>query len=136
VQDGSAVGFELAAIDHVQLSMPPGEEERGRAFYGGVLGMTEMPKPPVLAARGGAWFASGSVQLHLGVEADFRPAKKAHPAVRVEGIEALAALIESRGVNVHWDDELPGYKRFYVDDPWGNRLELLEPETDGRPRQP
>jgi catechol 2,3-dioxygenase-like lactoylglutathione lyase family enzyme len=136
VHDGSAVGFELAAIDHVQLSMPPGEEERGRAFYGGVLGMTEMPKPPVLAARGGAWFASGSVQLHLGVEADFRPAKKAHPAVRVEGIDALAALIESRGVTVRWDDELPGYKRFYVDDPWGNRLELLEPENDGRPRQP
>lgn len=107
--------------------MPPGEEDRGRAFYAGVLGMTELPKPPVLAARGGAWFASGSVQLHLGVETDFRPAKKAHPAVRVEGIDALAALIESRGVSVRWDDELPGYKRFYVEDPWGNRLELLEP---------
>jgi len=129
VPNPSEAAFELAAIDHVQLSMPPGDEDRGRAFYAGVLGMTELQKPPLLAARGGAWFASGSVQLHLGVEPDFRPAKKAHPALRVQGIDALAATLEGRGVAVRWDGDMPGCKRFYIDDPWGNRLELLEPET-------
>jgi len=107
--------------------MPPGEEDRGRAFYAGVLGMTELPKPPVLAARGGAWFASGSVQLHLGVETDFRPAKKGPSCGSRGGYRRAGGFDRIRGVSVRWDDELPGYKRFYVEDPWGNRLELLEP---------
>ncbi len=121
------MGFTLRAIDHVQLAMPAGEEEAGRAFYCGALGMVELPKPPPLAARGGAWFASGDLQLHLGVEDDFRPARKAHPALRVEGIEDLAASLEAAGHPVKWDEELPGTRRFYVDDPWGNRIEVLEP---------
>ncbi|MFE5924066.1 VOC family protein [Streptomyces sp. NPDC056468] len=117
----------IAAVDHVQLAAPPGSEERLRAYYAGVLGMTEIPKPPVLAARGGCWFRAGPVQLHLGVETDFRPAKKAHPGLRVTGIEAYAARLAARGAAVTWDDDLPGHRRFYSYDPVGNRLEFLEP---------
>lgn len=117
----------LAAVDHVQLAAPIGSEDLLRAYYVGVLGMTEIPKPPVLAARGGCWFASGPVQLHLGVEADFRPAKKAHPGLRVTGIADYAARLEKRGAEVVWDDNLPGHRRFYSEDPVGNRLEFLEP---------
>ncbi|MFH9243260.1 VOC family protein [Streptomyces anulatus] len=118
----------LAAVDHVQLAAPPGTEDALRAFYVDALGMTEIPKPPVLAARGGCWFASGPVQLHLGVEEDFHPAKKAHPGLRVTGIEAYAARLETHGVRVEWDGALPG-RRFYAHDPVGNRLEFLEPEA-------
>ncbi|WP_225099140.1 VOC family protein [Streptomyces sp. CoH27] len=117
----------LAAIDHVQLAAPPGSEDALRAYYAGVLGMTEIPKPPVLAARGGCWFQAGSVQLHLGMEEDFRPAKKAHPGLRVTGIEAFAARLEALGAPVTWDDNLPGHRRCYSEDPVGNRLEFLEP---------
>ena len=117
----------VSAIDHVQLAMPPGEEARARQFYGEVLGLTEVPKPPVLAARGGVWFAEGPVQLHLGVEADFRPAIKAHPALRVDDLDALAARCNAAGHPVQFDPSLPGYRRFYVADPFGNRLEFLEP---------
>ncbi|GAA0593281.1 VOC family protein [Streptomyces crystallinus] len=117
----------LAAVDHVQLAAPPGSEERLREYYGNVLGMTEIPKPPALAPRGGCWFQAGPVQLHLGIETDFRPAKKAHPGLRVTGIEAYAARLEERGAQVVWDDDLPGHKRFYSEDPVGNRLEFLEP---------
>ncbi|MFF6778449.1 VOC family protein [Streptomyces sp. NPDC012637] len=117
----------LVAVDHVQLAAPAGSEPRLRAFYEGVLGMTEIPKPPVLAARGGCWFAAGGVQLHLGVEADFRPARKAHPGLRVRGIRDYAARLEKRGAPVVWDDNLPGHRRFYTQDPVGNRLEFLEP---------
>ncbi|WBO65798.1 VOC family protein [Streptomyces camelliae] len=117
----------LTAIDHVQLAAPPGSEDALRAYYAGVLGMTEIPKPPVLAARGGCWFQAGSVQLHLGTEEDFRPAKKAHPGLRVTGIEAFAARLESLGAPVTWDDNLPGHRRCYSEDPVGNRLEFLEP---------
>ncbi|WP_399886018.1 VOC family protein [Streptomyces sp. BBFR51] len=119
----------IAGIDHVQLAAPPGSEERLRAFYTGVLGMTEIPKPPVLAARGGCWFGAGPVQLHLGIETNgFRPARKAHPGLRVTGIEAYAARLEAHGTPVTWDDALPGHRRFYCADPVGNRLELLEPD--------
>ncbi|WP_426497868.1 VOC family protein [Streptomyces sp. D54] len=118
----------LAAVDHVQLAAPPGTEDALRAFYADALGMTEIPKPPVLAVRGGCWFASGPVQLHLGVEEDFHPAKKAHPGLRVTGIEAYAARLETHGVRVEWDGALPGHRRFYAHDPVGNRLEFLEPE--------
>ncbi|UWE10700.1 VOC family protein [Actinacidiphila bryophytorum] len=117
----------LAAVDHVQLAAPPGSEDRLRGYYTGVLGMAEIPKPPVLAARGGCWFQAGQVQLHLGIEADFRPAKKAHPGLRVTGIEAYAARLAERGAQVVWDDGLPGHRRFYSEDPVGNRLEFLEP---------
>lgn len=117
----------LTALDHVQLAAPPGTEDRLRAYYTGVLGMTELSKPPVLAARGGCWFAAGGVQLHLGVEEDFRPARKAHPGLRVTGIEEYARRLEERGAEVVWDDNLPGHRRFYSEDPVGNRLEFLEP---------
>ncbi|MGW2822257.1 glyoxalase [Streptomyces sp. NPDC001443] len=117
----------LAALDHVQLAVPPGAEDLLRPYYVDALGMTEIPKPPVLAARGGCWFRAGAVQLHLGVETDFRPARKAHPGLRVTGIEAYAARLASHGAKVTWDDDLPGHRRFYSEDPVGNRLEFLEP---------
>lgn len=103
--------------------MPAGGEAAARRFYSQVLGLTELPKPPVLAARGGAWFASGPVQIHLGVEEDFRPARKAHPAIRVDDLDDLTAQITAAGYEVRFDDDLPGYRRFYVADPFGNRLD-------------
>ncbi|MGW3105935.1 VOC family protein [Streptomyces sp. NPDC001100] len=118
----------IVAVDHVQLAAPAGSEDALRSYYVDTLGMTEIPKPPVLAARGGCWFGAGAVQLHLGVEADFRPAKKAHPGLRVANIEAYAARLEAHGTRVTWDEDLPGYRRFYAEDPVGNRLEFLEPE--------
>ncbi|SDL05063.1 VOC family protein [Streptomyces indicus] len=117
----------LIAVDHVQLAAPPGSEEALRRFYAGVLGMREIPKPPVLAARGGCWFEAGGVQLHLGIEEGFVPARKAHPGLRVRDIEAYGARLAGHGVRVTWDDTLPGHRRFYADDPVGNRLEFLEP---------
>ncbi|EFE68996.1 glyoxalase [Streptomyces sp. NWU49] len=117
----------ITAVDHVQLAAPPGSEERLRGYYTAVLGMTEIPKPPVLAARGGCWFRAQAVQLHLGIEPDFRPARKAHPGLRVTGIDAYAARLKAHGAPVTWDDDLPGHRRFYSEDPVGNRLEFLEP---------
>ncbi|MGX9872654.1 VOC family protein [Streptomyces cellulosae] len=117
----------LTAVDHVQLAAPPGSEDRLRAYYSGVLGMTETPKPPALAARGGCWFEAGDVRLHLGTERDFRPARKAHPGLRVTGIETYAARLAAHGAPVTWDGLLPGHRRFYSEDPVGNRLEFLEP---------
>jgi catechol 2,3-dioxygenase-like lactoylglutathione lyase family enzyme len=117
----------FARLHHVQLSMPAGEEDAARAFYAGVLGMTEVAKPPVLAARGGVWFRSDGVELHLGVEPGFRPARKAHPAVAVERLDDLVARLTDHGVPLRWDEDLPGYRRFYTDDPFRNRLEFLEP---------
>ncbi|MGY0058987.1 VOC family protein [Streptomyces sp. LZ34] len=113
----------IAAVDHVQLAVPPGAEGALRAYYGEALGMTEIAKPPVLAAR----FQSGPVQLHLGVEERFRPSKKAHPGLRVTDIDALAARLAEHGIQVVWDEDLPGHRRFYSQDPAGNRLEFLEP---------
>lgn len=119
--------MKILAIDHVQIAMPVGEEERARAFYIELLGFTEIPKPPELAKRGGAWFQSGSVQLHLGVEADFRPARKAHPAFIVEGLDALITNAQSAGYETDISQPpLDGYKRAHVFDPFGNRIELLE----------
>ncbi|WP_333777647.1 VOC family protein [Streptomyces sp. IBSBF 3136] len=117
----------FAAVDHVQLAAPPGTEDALRAYYAGVLGMTEIPKPPALARRGGCWFRAGAVQLHLGVEEDFRPARKAHPGLRVTGIDDLAARLTAHGAPVTWDDDLPGHRRCYSEDPVGNRLEFLQP---------
>ena len=117
----------LVTLDHVQLAMPPGEEARAESFYAGVLGMDAVPKPAAMRAAGGVWFRAGAVELHLGVEADFRPARKAHPALRVEGLDAYAAACEAADHPVEWDERYPGVRRFYVADPFGNRIELLEP---------
>jgi catechol 2,3-dioxygenase-like lactoylglutathione lyase family enzyme len=119
----------FAGLHHVLLAMPPGEEERARAFFAGVLEMTEIDKPPLLAARGGAWFRAGGLELHLGVERDFRPAAKAHPGILVTDLDAVGDRLRAAGQDVTWDDEFPGFRRFYADDPFGNRLEFLEPET-------
>ncbi len=116
------------ALDHVQIAMPPGGEEEARAFYRGVLGLDEVPKPAPMRANGGAWFRSGGVELHLGAEADFAPARKAHPALRVDDLDELAARCEAAGFGAQWDDRYPGMRRFYVHDPFGNRIELLQPD--------
>jgi catechol 2,3-dioxygenase-like lactoylglutathione lyase family enzyme len=125
----------ITGLDHVQVAAPPGSESEARAFYGRLLGLPELEKPPALAARGGAWFACGAQQLHVGVEDDFAPAAKAHPALVVDGATALDALAErlvSAGAPVRWDDAIPGTSRFYTEDPWGNRLELLAAAATGR----
>lgn len=114
-------------LHHVQLALPTGGEHEARAFYVGVLGLTEMAKPAVLAARGGAWFAAGGVELHLGVEEPFAAAGKAHPGIEVRDLSALVARLAAAGIAVRPDDDLPGFRRVYLDDPFGNRLELLEP---------
>jgi catechol 2,3-dioxygenase-like lactoylglutathione lyase family enzyme len=118
----------ISHIDHVQLAMPPGRETEARTFYSGLLGIGETPKPPHLAARGGCWFEQDGLKVHLGVESDFRPARKAHPALIVEGLGTLVASLEAAGLDVRQDEPLEGYFRVYVDDPFGNRLELMEPD--------
>ena len=117
----------LVGLHHVQVAAPRGSEEVLRRFYGDVLGMTEVPKPPALAARGGVWFRAAALELHLGVEDDFQPARKAHPGLLVDDLPAYADRLASHGVPVAWDDAFPGFRRCYVTDPHGNRLELLEP---------
>lgn len=106
--------------------MPAGREAEAEAFYAGLLGFEVVPKPEPLASRGGRWFAAGRVQVHLGVDADFRPARKAHPALVVAGLEALAEHLVAQGAPWRWDDELAGMRRGYTDDPFGNRLELID----------
>lgn len=117
----------FTGLHHVQLAIPAGSEQQARDFYGGVLGMTELVKPPVLAARGGCWFRGGGWEIHLGVEAAFVPARKAHPGVLVSGLDGLAERLSAAGTAVEWDDTFPGHRRFYASDPYGNRLEFLEP---------
>ena len=114
------------AIDHVQLAMPPGGEAQARAFYAGILGLDEIPKPAELAGRGGAWFGNGAVTLHLGVEQEFRPARKAHPALLVEGLAELVTRLEDAGHPIQRDVQLAGTERVHVSDPFGNRIELME----------
>jgi catechol 2,3-dioxygenase-like lactoylglutathione lyase family enzyme len=111
----------MMTLDHVQIAAPPGCEAQARAFYGDLLGLVEVEKPEALRGRGGVWFE----QLHVGVEEDFRPARKAHPALRVDDIEGLAERLAQAGQRVEWDEALPGTRRFYTSDPWGNRVELL-----------
>lgn len=118
--------MKVLQIDHVQLAMPPGNEERARGFYRDVLGMKEIPKPEALAGRGGCWFASGAALVHLGVEEDFRPAKKAHPALVVEGLNEILAKCKAAGLPFKPDAEIDGRRREHVFDPFGNRLELIE----------
>ena len=112
-------------IDHVQLAMPAGEEVRATAFYDGLLGIPRVAKPPELAVRGGCWFERGGLRVHLGVEDDFRPARKAHPALAVSGLEELCVLLEAAGHAVRRTEDVPGTPQWYVDDPFGNRIELL-----------
>jgi len=109
--------------------MPAGGEAEARAFYSGLLGIPELAKPPALAARGGAWFESGPVKVHLGVDPDFRPARKAHAGLLVTGLDALIAELRRAGYQVATDEPLEGYLRVYVNDPFGNRLELMEPRS-------
>jgi NAD(P)H dehydrogenase (quinone) len=116
----------VSAIDHIQLAMPVGEEASARDFYAGLLGLEEIAKPAELAGRGGAWFSNGAVTLHLGVEQDFRPARKAHPALLVEGLTAFVARLEAAGYPIRRDVQFVGYDRVHVNDPFGNRIELME----------
>jgi catechol 2,3-dioxygenase-like lactoylglutathione lyase family enzyme len=115
---------QVTGIDHVQVAAPPGCEEEARAFYGGLLGLVELPKPAPLAGRGGCWFRAGPQQLHVGVEERFAPARKAHPGLVVDGLDELAERLAAAGVEVAWDESLPEVLRFHVADPFGNRLEL------------
>lgn len=117
----------IQGMHHVQVSCPPGSEDALRGFYAAVLGMTEVPKPQVLAARGGVWFRSGTAEIHCGVEKNFRPAGKAHPGLVCVDVDALAAACVEAGHEVLWDDNFPGFRRCYVSDPVGNRIELLQP---------
>jgi len=112
-------------LHHVQVSCPPGGEDRARAFYAGALGMSEVAKPPALAARGGVWFRCTDVEVHVGVEEPFAPARKAHPAFGVDDIDAVAVAMSGGGFPVTWDGDLPGYRRFYSADGNGNRVEIL-----------
>jgi catechol 2,3-dioxygenase-like lactoylglutathione lyase family enzyme len=116
-------------IDHILIAMPPGREEEARAFYHGILGLTEKIKPPQLAARGGCWFQSGRLEVHLGVENNFRPARKAHPAFIVDDLADMVAKAVAAGLRVTEDEPIEGCDRRHVDDPFGNRIELIEPHT-------
>ncbi len=123
------MGTPALGLDHVQIAAPPGCEPAARRFYGELLGLRELEKPEPLRSRGGAWFELGDGrQLHIGVEEQFSPARKAHPALAVAGeagLDALAAALTAAGAPVRWDRALPGTRRFYTEDPWGNRLELI-----------
>ncbi len=121
-----SAGWRVEGFHHVQLAMPPGAEQEAEAFYVGRLGLSRIPKPAHLEARGGCWFRSEAAELHLGVEDGFRPSAKAHPALRVRGIAALRAALDEGGWPVEDDTELDGHQRWYVRDPFGNRLELIE----------
>ena len=119
----------IYALDHVQLAMPEGGEHLARQFYGDLLQLAEVPKPANLAARGGCWFERDGVKVHLGVEKDFFPARKAHPAFLVDDLEAMVARLTAGGYAAREDEPLDGYFRVYVADPFGNRIELMEKRT-------
>jgi catechol 2,3-dioxygenase-like lactoylglutathione lyase family enzyme len=116
-------------IDHVLIAMPTGREEEARAFYAGILGLTEQIKPPQLAARGGCWFKSGDLEVHLGVEKNFIPARKAHPAFIVDDLAGMVTKATQAGLRVTADEPIEGCDRRHVDDPFGNRIELIEPHA-------
>jgi catechol 2,3-dioxygenase-like lactoylglutathione lyase family enzyme len=119
--------LELQNIDHVQLAIPAGGEGLAREFYGKLLGLNEVEKPQNLLSRGGVWFANGNLKIHLGVEKEFLPARKAHPAFKVKYLPELRKILETANYHVVDDEPLPDYDRFYVNDPFGNRIEFLEP---------
>ena len=122
----------LTGLDHLQIAMPGGEEAAARHFYGELLGLREIRKPEVLAGRGGCWFEGQGIQIHLGVEAEFQPAKKAHPAFLVKDLEALRTRLEAANVRVTPDDTLPEVRRVYAADPFGNRIEFIQQEDGFR----
>lgn len=124
----------MFSLHHVQLAMPAGEETRARDFYDGVLGLDEVAKPPELAARGGVWFRGGALEIHLGVEEPFAPARKAHPGILTADLDVVRRRFEDAGIEVRPDGLLPGFVRFYADDCFGNRLEFLAPDgVEGAP---
>jgi catechol 2,3-dioxygenase-like lactoylglutathione lyase family enzyme len=122
----------ILGIDHVQVAAPPGCEAEARRFYGELLQLEELAKPESLLGRGGVWFRCGEQELHVGVEEPFRPAFKAHPAFRVDAFDTVRARLGAAGVEVRDDDAIPGLRRCYVADPWGNRLELIDHPAAGR----
>ena len=115
-----------ASLDHIQLAIPEGGEAACREFWVHLVGLAEIEKPPALRARGGLWLALNGAEIHLGVEAGFAPAKKAHPGISVDAIDALAQRLGDAGLELTWDDAISGRKRFFTQDPFGNRLEFLE----------
>lgn len=123
----------ITGLDHVQIAAPPGCEAEARRFYGGLLGLPEVPKPPGVRATGGVWFRCGGQELHIGIEDSFAPAGKAHPGLLVAdgALDALAARLLAAGVEVRWDERIPERRRFYASDPWGNRLELTTRSSAG-----
>jgi catechol 2,3-dioxygenase-like lactoylglutathione lyase family enzyme len=116
----------IVGLDHVQIGITPGGEDAARRFYGEVLGMPELPKPVTLAGRGGVWFACGAQQLHCGVEPEVAASRR-HPALLTDDLDAARTRVEAAGFSIRTDAELPGYRRFYTEDPFGNRLELMQP---------
>jgi hypothetical protein len=122
--------MKIVRLDHVQIAIPIGGETLARQFFGELLGIPEQPKPAHLAARGGVWFERGDLKLHAGVDKEFRPARKAHPALLVEGLAELVTKLRAASAVITQDEPLAGYDRIYVDDPFGNRIELLEPIRD------
>jgi len=116
----------VTRIDHIQIAAPPGCEAAALEFYGNLLGMEEIEKPSKLRTRGGRWFRCGDQQVHIGVEENFQPARKAHPAFAVSAFDELRRTLSARGVKLVDDDDLPGTRRFYAEDPWGNRIEFIE----------
>ena len=118
--------LKIVGLDHIQLAMPPGQEAAARRFYGEILGLTEVTKPEPLAGRGGCWFEGPGLMLHLGVEEEFRPARKAHPCLRVADLEASRQFLSAAGVTITPDETIPWTRRFYAADPFGNRLEFLQ----------
>gem|GEM_PF-983018 len=131
LSDPVSIGPSVIGLHHIQLAMPEGGEVKAVEFYEGILGIPELPKPSHLAGRGGCWFEAGSVRLHLGVEADFQPARKAHPALLVDDLSSMSTRLGNAGVEVVDDEPLPGFLRFYAYDPFGNRLEFLQSLDDG-----
>lgn len=117
----------ILGLDHIQLAMPAGEEDKARTFYRDLLGLPEVQKPPHLALRGGCWFERGSVKIHLGIDPDFKPAKKAHPGLLVDDLASPCSALEKAGFETTSDQPLAGYIRRYVNDPFGNRIELMQP---------
>lgn len=116
----------IKRIDHIQLAAPVGSEGQARDFYQGILALEEVEKPEELKKNGGVWFSNGHIDIHVGVENTFVPAKKAHPALEVNQIEEFSAFLQEKGLEIQVDNKLPGAKRFYLHDPFGNRLEFLE----------
>jgi catechol 2,3-dioxygenase-like lactoylglutathione lyase family enzyme len=116
----------ITGIDHVQVAAPAGREDEARAFYAGLLGLEELPKPAALAARGGCWFRAGAQEIHVGVEEGFMPARKAHPGLVAADVDSLAERLRAAGHEIVFDDAIPAARRFHVADPFGNRLEIRQ----------